>query len=393
MIVDVLVVGGGPAGSSAARSSALSGFSTVLVEKQEEFTVVPCAEGIGSYLLPYLPFRIPSCFLKWRINGLYFSTKDFSILRKQHFFHGWSIERADFDTWLLRNARDSGAKILMNAELVDLHVNSEGNVYEAIVLKDGVEHSIFPSYVIAADGADSTVASLLRCDRKIGCVYSLEMENLDLIHPHMEQMYFGDFAPFAYAYVFPKSATTANIGVGGLESSLDDLEKLFDVFINDVIRNQTKNAVTVSNKSGKAAIHCNEWEKGNVLFAGSAANQNFKPYIEGILPSVICGDIAGKSVLRGNYTYNVNQVFGKDFRISDEIYERLLTVNTELSDEKKHLLNLFIFSFLDVKKIDKLIGMDVDKIQKKIVRLNRNPFNKASAELFYLSYCAKRLFV
>ena len=35
--------------------------------------------------------------------------------------------------------------------------------------------------------------------------------------------------------------------------------------------------------------------QGNVIFTGDVANQNIKPFIEGFLPGVICGDIAGLS--------------------------------------------------------------------------------------------------
>ena len=42
---------------------------------------------------------------------------------------------------------------------------------------------------------------------------------------------------------------------------------------------------------------------GNVLFTGDAANQNFKPYVEGILPSIICGDIAGKTAINNENKY------------------------------------------------------------------------------------------
>ena len=54
---DVLVVGAGPAGSSAARAAAEAGASTICIDKKEEIGhPVQCAEGIGTYLFPLLPF-------------------------------------------------------------------------------------------------------------------------------------------------------------------------------------------------------------------------------------------------------------------------------------------------------------------------------------------------
>ena len=60
---DVLVVGAGPAGLSAARALAKKGLKTIIIEEDEEVGIpVQCAEGIGSYLFQYLPFEIPSIF-------------------------------------------------------------------------------------------------------------------------------------------------------------------------------------------------------------------------------------------------------------------------------------------------------------------------------------------
>ena len=59
---------------------------------------------------------------------------------------------------------------------------------------------------------------------------------------------------------------------------------------------QVKNADIVCDKS-KAAVWndlTDKWIYGNVILTGDVANQNLKPFIEGILPSIVCGDIAGK---------------------------------------------------------------------------------------------------
>ena len=74
---DVLVVGGGPAGSSAARASAINGANTILIEKKGKIDQISCAEGLGSYLFPLLPFKIPRSQLKWRIDGISFSDGKF----------------------------------------------------------------------------------------------------------------------------------------------------------------------------------------------------------------------------------------------------------------------------------------------------------------------------
>ena len=77
---DVLVVGAGPGGSSAARASVKKGLKTIIIEEDEEVGIpVQCAEGIGSYLFHYLPFEIPKNQLIWKIDGIFFRTDNILI--------------------------------------------------------------------------------------------------------------------------------------------------------------------------------------------------------------------------------------------------------------------------------------------------------------------------
>ena len=83
---DVLVVGAGPAGSSAARASSINGIKTILIDKKEEIgKPVQCAEGIGKYLITYLPYKIPDEHLIWKMDGMFFWTDDISIEQKGDF--------------------------------------------------------------------------------------------------------------------------------------------------------------------------------------------------------------------------------------------------------------------------------------------------------------------
>jgi len=97
---DVLVVGGGPAGSSAARAAAKKGLKTILIDKKEEIgKPVQCAEGIGSYLFPFMPFEIPKEQLIWKTEGMYFWADDIAIKEEGDKWSGYSINRANWDKW------------------------------------------------------------------------------------------------------------------------------------------------------------------------------------------------------------------------------------------------------------------------------------------------------
>ncbi|NOZ59773.1 MAG: NAD(P)/FAD-dependent oxidoreductase, partial [Euryarchaeota archaeon] len=218
---DVLVVGAGPAGSSAARAAALGGAKTIFIDKKKEVGVpVQCAEGIGEYLFPYLPFKIPKHLLKWKIDGISFWAEGITVEKTGGTWSGYSINRDEFDKWLAEKAIKSGATLMLETELIDLEVKDDYNVTKAIVKTPKGTKEIKPKVVIAADGVESTVLKLLGFDvdleKYAGYVIGYEMYNVNLSNPRIEQIYLGDFAPGGYAYIFPKSNKKANVGVATL---------------------------------------------------------------------------------------------------------------------------------------------------------------------------------
>jgi digeranylgeranylglycerophospholipid reductase len=217
---DVLVVGAGPAGSSAARAAAEAGARTICIDKKKEIGIpVQCGEAIGEYLIPQLPYPIPEEQLIWKVDGMLFWADEITIIRKGGIWSGYAINRANFDKWLANNAVMAGANLILQSELMDLKFNADYKVTDAIV-KSGDELRIYkPKVVIAADGVHSKVLNELvfkNLEEKTGQVLSFELKNIDLHKPRYEQLYLGDFAPGAYGYIFPLSKNRANVGVGSL---------------------------------------------------------------------------------------------------------------------------------------------------------------------------------
>jgi digeranylgeranylglycerophospholipid reductase len=394
---DVLVVGAGPAGSSAARAAAEAGAKTIFIDKKKEIGVpVQCAEAIGEYLIPFLPFTIPEEFLKWKIDGLSFWTEDITIKRKGGSWTGYAIDRDSFDNWLANNAIRAGAKLHLETELIDLEFGENYRVTKAIVeIGDGVKE-IEPKVVIAADGVDSIMLDLLGLKKEkkgsTGEIKSFEMHNLRLDNPHYDQLFMGDFAPGAYGYIFPKSKNTANVGTGFLfhQKSLD---RCYEEFLEiPKVKRQIKNAICIKEKTGRVPF-CyltDKWVYGNVLLAGDVANQNFKPLIEGFLPAIVCGDLAGKRVAKyltgkavlDSYPQDIENKLGFLIKNSDI----LLNIAYDLlqSEEKKEMLltlgmNTNIFSY---KKIEKLKKENYETLKQKLDCWNNSKIRQA---LTYLS--------
>ena len=147
---DVLVVGAGPAGSSAARAAAKSGLKTILIEEDKEIgNPVQCAEGIGAYLVPYMPFHVPKKLLKWKIDGMCFWAENLLIKKEGGMWSGYSIDRKEWDQWLAMLAAKEGVEIYSDTKLISLECEAKYNVKKVVAIRCGKTIEFKPKYIVA----------------------------------------------------------------------------------------------------------------------------------------------------------------------------------------------------------------------------------------------------
>lgn len=379
---DVLVIGSGPAGSSVARATAKKGLKTILIEEDKEIgRPVQCAEGIGSYLIPFMPFEIPKEQLIWKIEGMYFWANDVAFIKKGGIWSGYTIERSKWDKWLASLATNIGTTLLTNTKLTSLDYDNNYRVKKATAIQNGKKIEFKPKIVVAADGIDSTVLDILKVKKKKGCighVKSYEMKNLELKYPKYDQLFFGDFAPRAYAYIFPISNTRANLGVGTIYDDRN-LDEYFENFIDiPCIKKQVTKGEKVIEKTGDAPVR-NISDKllyGNIFIAGDAANQNIKPFIEGNIPGIICGDILGNliyNVLKNdekaeNYENIINEKF--DLIKNSQGYTDIVYGESEIESKTFNIFLLGLMSEiieLNEKNVETFCTKGYDFIKKYVM--------------------------
>ncbi|VVB53679.1 Digeranylgeranylglycerophospholipid reductase [uncultured archaeon] len=407
MECDVLVVGAGPAGSSAARACALAGLKTIFVDKRTKLgTPVHCAEGIGQCFFPFLPFKIPQEQLIWDTAGIEFWAEDIIVRRTGILWKGCTVNRKHFDKWVAAQATNAGAKLMLNTHLIDFEVGHNNTVKKATLNSEGKTIHIEPKVVVGADGYDSTTLRLLGEYREhegtIAEVYSWEMHNVNLASPNFEQVYVGDFTDTGYAYVFPISKSKANIGVGCAKPK-KPMEDYFREFLEiPEMKHQVKNATKIENKGGKVNPQpiAKKWVYGNVILTGDAADQNLKPFVEGILPAIICGDTAGKTTVEHiknkkeleTYEQNVKKSPIGSFFTQSEETGKLMYQLFDHTDPKKYLLLLLLIADLQTpQKIRTLQHQDYNTLRDEILTWN-NPINKTIIKtLEYLDYKHKQI--
>ncbi len=106
----VLVIGGGPAGATAAACLAERGLDVILLEKNPSF-VKPCGGGLS--LSAFDKLHIPETVIRKKVNGIRIVSPKGKTLDIDLKGGGLAIvQRGDFDRVLRKKAEDRGARVI-----------------------------------------------------------------------------------------------------------------------------------------------------------------------------------------------------------------------------------------------------------------------------------------
>ncbi len=167
---DVIVVGTGPAGCSAATVLAEAGASVLLLEKEK------CSSySIGASLLPYCYFPLQRLGMVDEVDEVAFIHKHnvqfigssgrvstpFNLA--QHLDHcspqTWQVERTDFDALLKKKALEKGAALLEETEVDDYLWGENGEVVGVRTRSQGETREFQASLTLDANGGRARSAT------------------------------------------------------------------------------------------------------------------------------------------------------------------------------------------------------------------------------------------
>lgn len=227
---DVIIVGGGPAGSSCALSLSHSGLKALLIDKAKFPRDKICGDALSLDVINQLPMisqavatdfnshteKLPSSGV--RIFSPDLTCIDLPFVHKGTQKNGYVMRRVDFDNILLQKVKETRA----------IHVLEGCEVLTAVRQRNEVVVSTSRgnyrcAMVVGADGANSTVGKLVgrkfieRDHYSAGLRVYYEGVNSFHAQNYIELYFFNDILP-GYLWVFPMAGNRANVGIGVLSS-------------------------------------------------------------------------------------------------------------------------------------------------------------------------------
>ncbi|TSA38803.1 MAG: geranylgeranyl reductase family protein [Porphyromonadaceae bacterium] len=326
---DVVIVGGGPAGCSAALALKGSGKKVLLVDKAVFPREKTCGDSIPAYALIGLENISPGIYdsflqkvqsVSFRSSALVFPNA--SQIEFTWPLPGYVTERQIFDAFLLdRVIEMTDTQVITGLKVVN-YQRVEAFIRLNTQTRDGtLGAEIITPLVIAADGAPSLAARRLAGISPDPVVYGQAVrcyfEGVEGIDPRLELIFYHPrFFP-GYFWMFPMTGGRVNAGFGMPEkhrrktgASLVDLFQQFREQ-HPVARRMLENACQVSEIRGGIvpfAMKKQVWSGPGFMLTGDAGSLVDPVSGDGIMYAVRSGLLAGLAAKIGRESLYGKQV-------------------------------------------------------------------------------------
>lgn len=334
MTVDVLVVGAGPAGSTAARTAATLGLRTVLLEEHPEVgSPTHCTGKLSVHA--FQRFALPDSLIQSALRAAALYAPDGTVARvRRAVVDSYVVDRDPFDRFLADRAADAGAEVITGAR-ARVVTRADGSL-RVEVDRRGSRTRFAAPLVIDAEGANPVLPPQLGIHPRRTLVHGLQYEVAGVVLDDEEapDLYFGGHvAPGFFAWLMPIGSGRGRLGLA-VDPRFTDrppvyfLERLMAA--HPAVAPRVTRARVVRKLAGRIPIlglRRPTWTDG-MLVIGDAAGQVKATSGGGIYFSMLAGEIAGRAAARylgagaggrealASYERDWTEAFGREVRFT-----------------------------------------------------------------------------
>jgi len=297
---DVVVVGGGPAGSSAAWAAAKNGIKVALIEKEESIAETVRTSGV-TWIQNIKEFGIPEdCYNP--IKNFSFCSPNNEVTIKDSVSRAAVLDVRKTYRWLANKAQKDGVDIFTKTNINNVIKNDNGDIVGVRGTGPKGEIAFHSKIIIDASGFSSTICKAMGFVTQwerfgAGAEWEVKAEHVD--SETWWLMVGQQYSPAGYAWIFPlgNDIVRIGVGVGKPESNVDPTQRLKELmdakvgpikklgkitpieFHYGLIPNDGLSRKTVFN---------------NLILVGDSAGQANPLVLEGIRYAIKFGRVAGK---------------------------------------------------------------------------------------------------
>ncbi len=338
--VEVLVVGGGPAGLSAARAVAAAGHETLVVERQPTVgehvrtsgvTALETAERLGA-----------PAELRHEVQRVRFCTREDEVVVGLERRRLCVLDVRSFYRWLAQRAEDAGARVETDTAVTEVRRTDSG-VIECRLRRAVGETVVSASVVVDASGYRASVSKETGVHggfERFGVGAEYELEAPRVSQEDAVLVLDESIAPAGYAWAFPWGAARIRLGVGLHHADVRDNPRVqlralhadAEAFGLDLTASTVREShFGLIPAEGRAARVVAD----GLVAVGDAAGQGTLVVGEGIRTGIRAGEVAGEvihaALERGSasrdallpYETWCESELGRSFRAAEVLNRRL----------------------------------------------------------------------
>jgi len=297
---DLVIVGGGPAGSSVAYEASKNGIKVALLEKEETIAQSVRTSGV-TWIQNIKEFGIPDdCYNP--IKNYSFCSPNNEVTIRDTIPQAAVLDVRKTYRWLAEQAKNEGADIFLKTNINNVIKNKDGDIIGVSGTSKEGEVIFHSKVIVDASGFSSTVSKAMGFVTQwerfgAGAEYEAEVENVD--QETWWLMVGKKYSPAGYAWIFPvgKNIVRIGVGVGKPESQVDPTERLKELMNSKIGPISKLGKITPiefhyglipNDRLSRKTVY------NNLILVGDSAGQANPLVLEGIRYAIKFGRVAGK---------------------------------------------------------------------------------------------------